>query len=209
MNTDVIFTALGFALFLKGRIPRLGVAAIGLAFAGSVVIALGSAEGGAAGAGGTGLAGLAGSQMAGNLLAVLSASLIAVYLLIGRVQRAHLSNSVYTWLVYTGCLITLLCACALTRTPLLGWSARDWLASLGLAVLCTLLGHSMFNWCLGYLTPAYVAATKLAEPILGTLLAFVLFREAPAPMQILGAAVVLAGIFLYSLAEIKEAKNIH
>ena len=36
VSTEVIFTALGFALFLRGRIPRQGVAAILLAFGGSI-----------------------------------------------------------------------------------------------------------------------------------------------------------------------------
>ena len=40
VSTEVIFTALGFALFLKGKIPPLGVAAIVMAFGGSAVLAL-------------------------------------------------------------------------------------------------------------------------------------------------------------------------
>ena len=39
VSTEVIFTAIGFALFLRGKIPRLGVVAILLAFGGSVVLA--------------------------------------------------------------------------------------------------------------------------------------------------------------------------
>ena len=40
VSTEVIFTALGFALFLHGKIPRLGVWAILLAFGGSALLAL-------------------------------------------------------------------------------------------------------------------------------------------------------------------------
>ena len=49
VSTEVIFTALGFALFLHGKIPRLGVWAILLAFGGSALLAL-SGGGGAGGA---------------------------------------------------------------------------------------------------------------------------------------------------------------
>lgn len=74
VSTEVIFTALGFDLFLRGRIPRLGVAAILLAFGGSAVLALsGGAEAGA---------------LSGNLLALAAAVASALYTLIGRCSGA-------------------------------------------------------------------------------------------------------------------------
>lgn len=193
INTDVIFTAIGFAVFLKGHIPKLGVVAIALTLIGSTAIALGGG-------------GAEGGQLLGNLLAILGALLFSCHLLIGQVQRGHLSTNVYTWLVYSASMLTLLCVCLFTRTPLWGWEGRNYLIALGLAVICTLLGHSMFSLSLGYLSPAYIAAAKLAEPILGTLIAFALFREVPAPLQVVGAAVVLGGIFLYSMAENRPPK---
>ena len=86
VSTEVIFTALGFALFLHGKIPRLGVWAILLAFGGSALLAL-------SGGGGAG-------ELSGNLLALAAASAAAVYTLIGRIQRGHLSTTVYTFLTY-------------------------------------------------------------------------------------------------------------
>ena len=63
VSTEVIFTAMGFALFLHGKIPRLGVWAILLAFGGSALLAL-SGGGGAGG-------------LSGNLLALAAASAAA------------------------------------------------------------------------------------------------------------------------------------
>lgn len=195
VNTDSILTAIGFALILKGRIPKLGLLAIGLTFAGSLVIALGAGSGG-------------GGQLLGAGLALLGAVFISGYLLIGRVQRGHMSTNVYTWLVYTACMVTLLIFCGASGTSLIGWGGREWLIALGLAVFCTLLGHSMFSWCLGYLTPAYVAAGKLTEPVFAAVMAAILFKEVPAPVQLAGAALVLAGIFLYTLAEGRPTRDI-
>ncbi len=45
VSTEVIFSALGFALFLRGTIPRPGVLAIVLAFGGSVALALSDSGG--------------------------------------------------------------------------------------------------------------------------------------------------------------------
>ena len=190
VSTEVIFTALGFALFLKGKIPPLGVAAILLAFGGSAILAL--AGGGQ------------GSEWYGNILALLAAFFVALYTLIGRIQRGYLSTTVYTFLTYLVCFLTLLIMALASGTPLVGYGGREWLIGLGLAVLCTLMGHSLFSWCLKYLSPAYVSAAKLCEPVFSGVLAVPLFGEIPAPMQLLGAGIILGAVLLYTWAERKE-----
>ena len=187
VSTEVIFSALGFALFLHGRIPRLGVAAIALAFAGSAVLALSDAGGSGA--------------LAGDLLAVLAAVAVAVYTLIGQVQRARQSTTVYTFLTYLSCLLVLLALDAATGTPVLGWGLRETAVGLLLAVFCTLLGHSLFSWSLKWLSPAYVSAAKLCEPIFASVLGLLLFGEGIGPLQGIGAIAVLAGVLLYTKAE--------
>ncbi len=187
VSTEVIFTALGFALFLKGRIPPLGVAAILLAFGGSAILAL--AGGGQ------------GSQLYGNLLALAAAFFVALYTLIGRIQRGYLSTTVYTFLTYLACFLTLLLMALASGTPLVGHGGGEWLIGLGLAVLCTLMGHSLFSWCLKYLSPAYVSAVKLCEPVFSGGLAVPLFGEIPTPLQLLGAAIILGAVLLYTWAE--------
>lgn len=193
VSTEVIFTALGFALFLKGRIPRLGIIAILLSFGGSAVLALsGGAEAGA---------------LSGNLLALAAAVASALYTLIGRVQRGHLSTTVYTFLTYLACFTALVVLTAGSGTPLVGYGVRELLMGLALAVLCTLLGHSLFSWCLKYLSPSYVSAAKLCEPVVSTLAAIPLFHEVPTPLQLLGGVVVLGSVLLYTRAERPESEE--
>ena len=187
VSTEAIFTALGFALFLKGRIPPLGRAAILLAFAGSAVLAL---------AGGAGQA-----VLYGNLLALASAVFVSVYTLIGSVQRAALSTTVYTFLTYLACLAALLVMALASHTPLVGYGGQEILIGLALAVLCTLMGHSLFSWCLKFLSPAYVSAVKLCEPVVSGLLAVPLFGEIPTLLQLGGMALVLCSVLLYTRAE--------
>ena len=187
VSTEVIFTALGFALFLKGRIPPLGTVAILLAFGGSALLAVaGGGEGG---------------QLYGNLLALGAAVFVSLYTLIGKIQRGHLSTTIYTFLTYVFCFLALLAMAAGSGTPLVGYGGREWLIGLGLAVLCTLMGHSLFSWCLKYLSPAYVSAAKLCEPVFSGALAVPLFGEIPAPLQLLGAVLVLGAVLLYTKAE--------
>ena len=191
VSTEVIFSALGFALFLRGTIPRPGVLAIVLAFGGSVALAL--SDSGGAGA------------LKGDLLAVAAAVFVAAYTLIGQVQRGHQSTTVYTFLTYASCLAALLCMDLFTGTPILGWGLREAAVGLLLAVFCTLLGHSLFSWSLKWLSSAYVSAAKLCEPVFASILGFFLFREAIRPLQALGALIVLAGVFLYTRAETSYA----
>lgn len=195
--TEVIFVALGFALFLKGKIPKLGVLAIALSFGGSVVLAL---HDGGAGAGGA-------NPLWGDLLAIVCAICVAVYTLIGRVKRGGMSTTVYTFFTYLSCLVTLLILDGVTGTRLTGWPLKEYAIGLGLAVLCTLLGHSLFSWSLKYISPSYVSAAKLCEPIFSSTLAIPLFGEIPAPIQLVGAAIILAGVLLYTLAESKSSDS--
>jgi len=189
VSTEVIFTALGFALFLKGKIPPLGVVAIVMAFGGSAVLALAG--------------GRQNSVLYGNLLALAAAFFVALYTLIGRIQRGYLSTTIYTFLTYLACFLTLLIMALASGTPLVGYGAREWLIGLGLAVLCTLMGHSLFSWCLKFLSPAYVSAVKLCEPVFSGALAVPLFGEIPTPVQLLGAVIILGAVLLYTWAERK------
>lgn len=187
VSTEVIFTALGFALFLKGKIPPLGVIAIVLAFGGSAVLALAG--------------GADGSELYGNILALAAAFFVALYTLIGRIQRGYLSTTIYTFLTYLACFLTLLVIALASSTPLVGYGGREWLIGLGLAVLCTLMGHSLFSWCLKFLSPAYVSAVKLCEPVFSGALAVPLFGEIPTPVQLMGAVIILGAVLLYTWAE--------
>lgn len=191
VSTDVIFCALGFVVFLKGKIPKLGVGAIAVTFAGSVLVALGAGSSGQ-------------RQLSGDLLALLGAVLVSGYVLIGRVQRGHLSTTVYTYLTYFSCALSLLLLDLITGTPLVGWGPKEVGIGLLLGLVCTLLGHSVYSWSLKYLSPAYVSSVKLIEPVFASVLAVVFFGEIPGPLQIVGAIVILGGILLFTYAENRE-----
>ena len=138
------------------------------------------------------------------LLALAAAVFVSIYTLIGRVQRATLSTTVYTFLTYLSCLAVLLVIALASRTPVTGYGGRELLIGLGLAVLCTLMGHSLFSWCLKFLSPAYVSAVKLCEPVISGLLAVPLFGEVPTLLQLAGMALVLGAVLLYTKAELPK-----
>ena len=185
--TEVIWVSLGYWLFLKGKISKKDMLAIAITLLGSVLIAFSDSASGA--------------HLYGDILSLLAAIAVAVYTLIGRVVREKLSTSVYTYIVYCTCGLFLLILCAAQGYSLFAYGAASSIVGLLLAIFSTILGHSIFSWCLKYFSPSFVSASKLCEPVVAAILAGFLFGESPAAMQLLGGAMILAGVFYYSRLE--------
>lgn len=181
VDTEVFFVALGGALFLRERLSALGWLSILITFAGSVVVVLGDMGGG---------------RMTGNILALCGAVCSAVYTLIGRSCRRRMSTTVYTWIVYFSAGMVVLPASFLTGNPVLPVSLRNLAVAMGLAVLCTLLGHSIFSWGLKYESASFISVVKLLEPVFASLLGILLFREMPAVTSVAGGILIIGGIVL-------------
>ena len=189
--TEVIWVCLGYCLFLKGKLTKKAVAAIAVTLLGSVLIAWSdSGEGG---------------QLYGDILALAAAVAVAVYTLIGRVVREKLSTTVYTYLVYLACAAVLVILCMFQGHSLTACGLRGPVVGLLLAVFSTILGHSIFSWCLKFFSPAFVSASKLCEPVAAGILAAFLFGEIPVALQLLGGALILGGVVFYSVIEKKDA----
>ena len=188
VDTEVLFVALASVLLLKKKLSRRAWLAVGLAFGGSAAVALADASGGAGG-------------LQGDLIALAGAVWVAAYTLLGVACRKRLSTTVYTWLVYLAASATLLVLALFSGTPLLGYGTENLLAGLGLAVFCTLLGHSVFSWGLKYLSPAFVSTAKLLEPVFSAIYGRFLFGEEPGLTVLLGGALILLGIGLYCQEE--------
>ncbi len=186
--TEVIWVSLGFCLFLKGHLVKKAVGAIAITLVGSIFIAYAdSTEGN--------------MQLYGDILALLAAIAVAVYVLIGGIVRKRVSTTVYTFIVYVSCAVILLVVCMIQGYSMLsyGWSAV--IVGLLLAVFSTILGHSIFSWCLKYFSPSFVSASKLCEPVVAAILAIFIFNEMPTILQILGGILIVGGVFYYSRLE--------
>ena len=190
--TEVIWVALGWRFFLKGKLTGKACLAIAVTLAGSVLIALSDSSG-------------EGSHLYGDLLALLAAIAVAVYTLCGRIVRATTSTAVYTYLVYLACAFTLVVMTFGQGLSLAGYGGSGIVVGLLLAVFSTILGHSIFSWCLKFLSPAFVSASKLCEPAVAAAFAAFLFHEIPKPLQILGGLVIIAGVIYYSRIEQQDA----
>lgn len=183
VTTSPLWVALAAPFFLGERVTRPVKIGIGLALVGSVVISLGSFGGGSA-------------PVWGSLLALLGAITAAAYLLIGRKLRVKLSLLTYVTLVYTIAALILIVLALAAGNNLLDYSAQTFFLFLLLALFPQLIGHSSFNWALGFLPVAYVTVAVISEPIGASILALLFFQEIPTPLTLLGSTFILGGLIV-------------
>ena len=188
--TEVIWVCLGFCLFLGGKLSLKAILAIAVTLGGSFLIAYSDSG--------------SGSQLYGDILSLLAAIAVAVYTLIGRVVRSKVSTTVYTYMVYTACAAVLVVTCLVQGYGLFDYGISAIVVGALLAVFSTILGHSIFSWCLKYFSPSFVSASKLCEPVAAAAMAAFLFAEIPTAFQILGGALILGGVCWYSRIERKN-----
>lgn len=134
----------------------------------------------------------------GNGLALVGAVMAAIYFIIGRRVRAHVDFILYVWLVYSVGAVILISVVVVSGQQVFGLSGEAYLWMLMMGLVPQLIGHSSFNFALGYLPAAYVSVVTLAEPITSGLLAIVFLSEWPVPVQLIGSILILVGIGIAS-----------
>jgi drug/metabolite transporter (DMT)-like permease len=170
------------------RLSRLMAIAIGLSILGSMIIAGGSV---AIGAG----------TLRGDLLALLGAVCMGAYLLLAQRVQLSVAFGPYVALAYASTAAWLWIAAIANGTETVGFDARTWWALAGIALVSQVIGHSGYNYSLRQLKPEFVAVTLLGEPILASVLGWLLFAE-PIPLATLGGGVlVLIAIMLAAHAQ--------
>jgi drug/metabolite transporter (DMT)-like permease len=194
VSTGPIWVALLSWLIWRERLTRPIVIGLIIAVLGGMLVGLSdSAE-----------LGFSGWQLWGDFLALAGAWFVAGYLLIGRQLRDRMSLLTYIYIVYGSAALWLIGLAALSGASFTRqadgqpYPASAYVWMLLLAILPQLVGHSSYNYALRFLPPTYVAIVTLAEPIGSSILAFLLLREVPPGLTVVGAIVILIGIGIAS-----------
>jgi drug/metabolite transporter (DMT)-like permease len=185
VTTNPIWVALILWLW-RGEVPaRLTMVGIIVAFSGGALIAVGDAGGASAGP----------RPLLGDLLALLGAVTVSLYLICGReAQHRGMSVGRYVATAYTVGALSLVPATLLLGSGLAGWPGAVYLYGLLLAFIPQLVGHTSFNWAVRWISPTLVALVILAEPVGSSVLGYLIFAEVPGPLVLAGAAVLLVGV---------------
>jgi drug/metabolite transporter (DMT)-like permease len=186
VSTDPIWIALFGAMFFAEKPKPLAVAGIMVAVAGTVVVAGMDVR-------------LSGSALAGDALALAAALAETWYLLIGRRVRASVDTTRYATIVYLSCAACTWLMLAATRySPAI--SLHDvWLA-VALALIVTIMGHTLIQRSLGYMPAAVVAVCILSQPLIAAVLAFIILHQSVPLTTAIGGLIALAGIGLVAYA---------
>ncbi len=185
VTTSPLWVALLAPLLLGERLTRATIIGLVLAIGGGVLVAASAAAGDPP---------TRHDPWLGNGLALIGAVAAAVYLIIGRRLRARWGLLVYIWLVYGVAAILLVGVVIVSGEQVGGLPDTAYLWMILMGLVPQLIGHSSFNYALGYLPAAYVSLVILGEPIGSGLLAMALLEEWPVPLQIAGSALILVGI---------------
>jgi drug/metabolite transporter (DMT)-like permease len=147
---------------------------------------------------------LGGQAMLGNFLALFGAWMAAGYMLMGRHLRKKLNTIPYTGLVYGVAAVLLLLFVIIRAEPVLTYSDETYFWLLALGLFPQLIGHSLFNWSLKYISAAYVSLTLLGEPIGTIILAFIFLQESPTHLEGVGAVLIMMGIVIGSVRRLNH-----
>lgn len=198
VTTNPLWVAVLAPLFLSENMHRRTLVGLAIAFGGGVLVAL---------SGEAGDPPTRSDPLLGNALALLGALAAAAYFIFGRRLRTHLSVIPYITVVYSIASITLILAAIFAGefsiVDDLPAEAFLWLLLLGLVP--QLLGHSSFNYALGFLPAGYVSLVVLGEPLGSGILAMVFLDEIPVVLQVLGSVLILAGIVVATREQMRRS----
>ena len=132
----------------------------------------------------------------GNTMAILSAVFLGIVFLIGSKARQEIGVLTYTKNLFSVSALVLLSCSLLLNNPIFNYSINNyfWLCMLG--VVPTLIGHTIFSYSIKYVSPTIITSIPLGEPIIASILAFVLFKEGVSSFVFMGGLVIAVGLIL-------------
>lgn len=188
-----IFAFVGTYFFFKEKITLKSIIAALVAISGSVWISIGDFR-------------ISGSALYGDILALIACAFITGYLLFGQEVRKRLSLITYTMIVYCVSSITLLIYVLIVEGTFVPIEQMDWLYFLLLAIVPNLLGHTLFNYAVKWVSTNTISMAILFEPIGATILAYLIFNEKLITTQIIGGTIVVFGLIIF-VVDFKSIKN--
>jgi len=184
VTSHPMFVAAASHFLLNEKVKRAAVVGIVVAFSGVVVISISDL-------------GVGPDNLFGDALAFLGGICAGVYFLSGRVARQSVSLGPYVFSVYAVSAVLLFVAAGLAGDTLVVTDSREVSLFLAMAIVPSLLGHTMFNYALKALPAHVISASVLAEPVGASILVFFLLPlEVPGIWIVLGGALVIVGLYV-------------
>jgi drug/metabolite transporter (DMT)-like permease len=133
----------------------------------------------------------------GDALGVATAMFYAGYILAVKALRDRGETTLHLMAVTSTITAIFLFPMALASgEQMLPSSAFGWWMLIGLALVSHAAGQGLIAYALASLPAAFSSVSLLSQPVMAALFAWILLSESLVPLQVLGALVVLIGIYL-------------
>ncbi|MFU2158390.1 DMT family transporter [Caldisericum sp. AR60] len=190
VTTNPIFVPIFSYIFFRKKVKRELLLGIAIAISGSILIGL-SSKGSVAKA-----------PILGDVLALLGAVAVSLYLTFTNRIRQRFELIPFIFFTYSYTAIILIIVSIITRQNLFHYQANTFLMFFLVAFIPQILGHTAYNYSLKYLDPSFIAVTILGEPIIATIGAYFILKETPSVLEIVGAVLILFGIYISARVEV-------
>ena len=190
-----LWTALIERFIQQVRFGRAVWRGLFLALGGGILIAL---------SGGSAVTSSPENLLLGGTLALFGALLGAFYLIIGRSVRHRVSFLLFLWLVFSSAAITAAATAIISGLRFTGYSDEGYFWVLMATLFPQLLAHGAFNYSLGYIPATLVGMSGQMVTAISAIVAFLVFKELPAPLQIGGSIVIAVGVVLAIIGQARS-----
>lgn len=150
---------------------------------------------------------ISGTALFGDFLALAACALITAYLMFGQAVRQRVSLVTYTFVVYSVSAISLFVYVLVVQEPLFPYPASDWIYFILMAIVPTLLGHSLFNWSVKWVSTSVISMAILLEPVGAAILAYYLLGENILWTQVLGGSIIIGSLAIFLIDGKRQEKR--
>lgn len=181
VTTNPIFVSIFSFFFLKKRLKFKTFLAIILSLLGIILMSYG---------------GKFSINFKGNSLALIGAIFASLYIVTNYALRKKYDLINIVFRVYSISFFVLLFLSLILKENLINIPKKDYLLLFLIALFPQVIGHSIFNFALKFLSPIFISLTILGEPIGATILAMIFFKEIPKALEFLGGALIIIAILI-------------
>ena len=179
-----LFSMSGGYFLFKERFTRGAVIGCLIAISGSIVIGWQDFK-------------ISGEALYGDILAFIAAGIITAYFFISQYVRKDLSLIPYSIISYGSSACFLGVFAYMQNEAFIHYSTQTWICFVGLAFIATILGQTIFNWLLKWMSATVISMSILGETIGTCILAYFILNETISLQQGLGITVIFIGLALF------------
>ena len=147
-----LFSMIGGYFLFKERFTRGAIIGCLIAISGSIIIGWQDFQ-------------ISGEALYGDILAFIAAGIITAYFFISQYVRKDLSLIPYSLISYGSSACFLGIFAYMKHESLIHYSTQTWLCFIGLAFIATILGQTIFNWLLKWMSATVISMSILGETI--------------------------------------------